>query len=81
MKDNNRRKKLLAPLFWVLLFIIFIGGQTGAIWWVLSRENSPILVRIAVLIIPLLLAGALIAVYLERMRELRRGQEDDLEKY
>jgi len=81
MKTKRKNRKMIAPLIWIILFTIVILGQAAAIWWALSNEESPLILRIVVFIIPLLLVGALIAVYIERVRELKSGMEDDLDKY
>lgn len=81
MKTRKSNGKAVAPLIWVILFIIWIAGQSAAVWWGLTTEHTSTLLKIVIIIIPLALIAAILAVYIERVRELKRGQEDDLDKY
>ena len=72
----KKSKKMIAPilisviiiLYYVLYFGIFIA-LLGGIWkYVLG-------------IVPLLFAGVMIKVCVERIKEIKEGEEDDLSKY
>ena len=73
---NSRIKKMAAPLIvtiiMVLYYIVYFGfliTLVEGIW------------KYALGIIPLLLAGVMIKVCIERINEIRNGEEDDLSKH
>lgn len=76
MKLNDHKKKMTAPIVVTVLIIgyyIFYFGillaLLGGIWkYVLG-------------IIPLVLSGVMLKVCIERIKEIREGEEDDLSKY
>lgn len=70
-------KKLIAPVIisMILIFIelIYMGVYITFIPWVW--------LKIIVAVIPLALIGVTIYVLIERIKEIRSGEEDDLSKY
>ena len=74
MKRHN--KKLIAPiivsaimvLYYVIYFGILIAVLDGIWKWLLG-------------IIPLALSAVMLKVYIERIKEIKKGEEDDLSKY
>ncbi len=80
-EKNNTKKKLLITLIWVVLLSIAAAGQAAAIWWALTAEKFSLFLKIVILLIPLGLIAALIVVYTERVKELKNGIENDLDKY
>lgn len=76
VKSHN--KKLIAPIvitvIVVLYYIIFAAAC------ILIKE-LPFWVKLLGSIIPLLLAGVCIYVLMERIKEIRSGEEDDLSDY
>lgn len=76
--DKKHGKKLIAPciivalivLYYVMIAIIF-----------LAVPEIPIVVKLLMIIIPLALAGVAIAMLIERIKEIRSGEEDDLSQY
>lgn len=71
-------KKIIAPVIITILFVLyFIGFAVTCIvfTWI------PFLVKLIAGVIPLLLAGVCIYVLLERIKEIRSGEEDDLSQY
>ena len=74
---NKHFKKVIAPvIITVLLIIWFIGYLT--IW-----ASAPIssLFRIIGIVVFVILIGVSLYVLLERIKEIRSGEEDDLGKY
>ena len=74
----KRTKKYIAPVIIVLLlcayylaFAIIIGRLPELSVWV----------RLAAIVLPLAVCGVLLYVLIERVREIRDGEEDDLENY
>ena len=70
-------KKMIAPIIiTIILFIYFSLFIFGII-----NIYSPLWVKVTVLAILLGLIGASIFVLVERIKEIRSGEEDDLSKY
>ena len=74
MKDH--KKKMIAPILvtviTVLYFVVYFGfliTLPEGIW------------RYALGIIPLALAALMVKVCIERIKEIRKGEEDDISKY
>lgn len=75
---KSRTKKVIAPIIiTVILVLYYISFATICI----MIKALPLLVKLLFGIIPLLLAGVCIYVLIERMKEIRSGEEDDLSKY
>ena len=71
----------IAPTVILILLIIFILGYAGTLIVVLSREAPGLFWTLFFILAPLAVIGALIAVYVERLREIDEGSEDDLDNY
>ena len=73
---KNHSKKMIAPIIitviTLLYYVVYFGflvSIIGGIWaWVLG-------------IFPILLSAVTIAVCIERIKEIKEGEEDDLSKY
>lgn len=75
---KEHRKKMVAPIIIAVLFAlyyIFIGVMF--LW----APEIPVLVKVLMVAVPLALAGTIIYVLVERIKEIRSGEEDDLSKY
>ena len=75
------KNKRVAPTILVILIIIFILVQAGVIIWVLNKEGLGLFWTILILVIPLAIIWALIAVYIERLKEINDEDADDLRNY
>lgn len=75
---NNHMKKLVAPIIITVLLIIayILWGVSVALFLEVS-----IFLKLIWLIIPIILIGVCIYVLIERIIEIRSGEEDDLSKY
>ena len=73
---DPHKKKMIAPivvtalivLYYVLYFAILISVVSG-LW------------KIALGILPLALSGVMVKVCIERIKEIKEGEEDDLSQY
>ena len=72
------RRKYIAPVVVVVLlcayyiaFAVLVGRTV----------ELPLFGKIAAIILPLVICGALIGVLVQRIREIRSGEEDDLDKF
>jgi hypothetical protein len=70
-------KKLIAPIIITLLLLMYYGF----ILFNLIRIPESMGIRILWLVIPLGLMGVSVFVLIERIKEIRSGDEDDLGKY
>lgn len=70
-------KKMAAPLIITVLFVLYLAGFS-----VIALLSSPSLwIWLLMGGIPLILAGVMIAVCVQRIKEIRSGVEDDLSEY
>jgi len=76
MKLNT--KKTLAPLVIVLILLCYFAGYA---FLCLRSDTLPLVPRLLGGLIPLLLGGLTLYVLLERIKEIRSGEEDDLSQY
>ncbi len=73
---ENMNKKLVAPIVITILIIAYYIVYFGLIIVLLDAIWAILLG-----IIPLALGGAMIYVCIQRIKEIRSGEEDDLSKY
>jgi hypothetical protein len=73
---NNHKKKMVAPILISILMVLYYVIYFGFI----IRYLDGIL-KILVGIIPLALSGVMIYVCVQRINEIKGGEEDDLSKY
>ena len=72
-----RRHKYAAPVVIVtLLGLYYIAFAVAA-----AHIRLPLPAKLACILIPLAFCGVLISVLVERIREIKSGEEDDLDKY
>lgn len=70
-------KKYLVPIIISILVIIYLVLYFGLI--ITTIEN--LFVKIIVGVLPVIFAGTMIFVLIERIKEIRSGEDDDLSKY
>lgn len=75
---NKHTKKLIAPIIITILLICYfiIYMVTG-----LYVNEFPPIMKILLLVIPLGFIGLSIYMLIERINEIKGGEEDDLSKY
>lgn len=71
-------KKMIAPLIITTIIVLY---YIAFAYICIFLELFPFLVKILGGVIPLLLVGVCIYVLIERIKEIRSGEEDDLSKY
>ena len=69
-------KKIIAPLIITLLFVIYF-----VVYFAVLISVLPGVLKIALGVIPFALAAVMIYVCIQRIKEIRSGEEDDLSKY
>ena len=74
---GNHRKKIIAPVVITILFLIYLIGY--AVLLMTVTEWHPLVWLLA---IPLAMLGAgMVCVLISRIREIKGGEEDDLNNY
>lgn len=74
---HKKWRKLIAPILITAFFLVYLVGFLVAC----LIFEMPLLIRIAGCLIPLALIGVFLFVLIERIREIRSGEEDDLNNY
>ena len=75
-KLKSNKRKMLAPLIVSGIFIIYFIVYFGIL---ISLLNG--ILKFALGIIPLILSIIMIKVCVERIDEIKKGEEDDISKY
>ena len=70
-------KKIVAPLIITILVVIYLAIYFGALIWIIPY----IWLKVLLAVLPIALAGTMIYVCIQRINEIRSGEEDDLSKY
>ena len=73
-----KKKKLAAPIIVTTLLCLWMLGWLALIFY---QPEIPFWGKLAGAGIPLALVGVALYVLLERIREIRSGDEDDLDNY
>ncbi len=73
---KSHRRKMTAPIIITILMILYYAVYFGFLISVLDGVWKYLLG-----IVPLVLTVLMIAVCIERIREIKKGEEDDLSKY
>jgi len=69
---------MIAPVVIVALISIYYI----AIGVIFAYMNGvPMLAKIIALVVPALLSGVAITVFIQRIKEIKKGEDDDLSKY
>ncbi len=74
---NKHGKKIVAPVIITLLMVLYFLGFVVAVMML----RPPVIVCILGAVIPLAFAGVILGVCIQRIKEIRSGEEDDLSKY
>ena len=75
--QKNHGKKMIAPIIIASILVIYYCVFIVVCFML----HIPLVIRFLMGIIPLALAGVVIYVLIERIKEIRSGVEDDLSKY
>ena len=75
---KTKTKKMIAPVVIVALISIYYI----AIGVIFAYMNGvPMLAKIIALVVPALVSGVAITVLIQRIKEIKKGEDDDLSKY
>jgi len=73
---NSHKKKMIAPLIITIIMILYYITYIGFLISLLDGFW-----KYALGIIPLVLSGIMVYVCIERINEIKKGEEDDISKY
>ena len=73
---DSKRKNFLAPIIVTIIMVLYYIAYFGLLIWALDGVWKYVLG-----IIPIALSAVMIAVCIERIKEIKEGEEDDLSKY
>lgn len=74
---KNHRRKMVAPIIITVLVILYFIAYFGLLIYLV--ENT--VLKLLLGIIPALLAAVMIYVCIQRIKEIKGGEEDDLSQY
>lgn len=72
------KRKLVAPVVVTVLLCLWLVGWMGLFW---SEPLLPLAVKVVGAVVPAAFIGVSIYVLAERIKEIRSGEEDDLDNY
>ena len=70
MAEQNKKKFALISIYYIAIGVIFA-----------YMNGVPMLAKIIALVVPALLSGVAITVLIQRIKEIKKGEDDDLSKY
>ena len=73
---DNRKKKMVAPIIITILFVLYL-----VIYFAVIINTVSGIMKILLGVVPLALAAVMIYVCIQRINEIKGGDEDDLSKY
>ena len=73
---NSHKKKMIAPIIITVIMILYYIAYFG---FLISLLDG--IWKYALGIIPLVFSGIMIFVCIERINEIKKGEEDDISKY
>lgn len=74
-------KKIIITIFITLIFVILFGAYAAGAFFALSQEGGPAFLIPLFAIIIIGIIGVLVYNMYERIKEIRRGDENDISKY
>ena len=75
---TNHTRKMIAPVIITICTVLYYIG-IAVLFTVV--DDMPGIIKAFLLIVMLLLSGVMVAVLMNRIKEIRSGEEDDLSKY
>ena len=73
---DNRKKKMVAPIIITIVFVLYL-----VIYFAVIINTVSGIMKILLGVVPLALAAVMIYVCIQRINEIKGGDEDDLSKY
>ena len=73
---DSKKKKMVAPILITIILVLYYVVYFG---FLITLVNG--IWKYALIIIPLVFSIVMIRVCIERIKEIKKGEEDDLSKY
>ena len=73
---DDKKKKMVAPIIITILFVLYL-----VIYFAVIINTVSGIMKILLGVVPLALAAVMIYVCIQRINEIKGGDEDDLSKY
>ena len=73
---DNKKKKMVAPIIITIVFVLYL-----VIYFAVIINTVSGIMKILLGVVPLALAAVMIYVCIQRINEIKGGDEDDLSKY
>lgn len=80
-KTDIHKKKTMGALVGALIMIVLMGGLIGIMLWGNTQEPLPVGILIFIIAIPAVIIVGVLAVLVERVKEIKGGEEDEASKY
>ncbi len=74
-------KKLIAPIVVTVLVLVWLGVYLAMAAGLLRVPDAPLALKAVFVLVPLCLGGVAVYNLVERIHEIRSGEEDDLDNY
>lgn len=74
-------KRYVPVIIITLIILILTGAYAWFILWTFGMAGFPLWAKVLIALVYLPIAGALIWTGLARIREIRKGEENDLDQY
>lgn len=78
MKSKSKTKKMVAPV--IIVCVIAVYYIAIGVFFAYMK-GVPMLAKIIALLIPGILTGVAVTVLIQRIKEIKKGEDDDLSKY
>ena len=76
LKLNSHKKKMIAPIIITIIVVLYYIAYFG---FLISLIDG--ILKYVLGIVPLVFSGIMIFVCIERIIEIKKGEEDDISKY
>ena len=73
---NNHKRKMIAPIVVTVIIIAYYALYFGVLMSLLTGAF-----RVVLGIVPLIFSALTLGVCIERINEIKKGEEDDISKY
>lgn len=80
-KTDIHKKKAIGALIGAIIMILLMGGTIGILLWGNAQEPLPVGILVFLIGIPAVIIVGVLAVLIERMKEIKGGEEDEASKY
>lgn len=83
-QKQDVRIRYVAPVIITVLMVLLMGGIAGLLLWIIAlgvEDAPPVLLLLALALVPLVIIGGVVLALVQRIREIGRGEIDDAKNY